>query len=307
MSGKPGFNIAAFDQARDWLEEHTNLEVISPPDLDSPEHKQKCLEDVDGATPPDGVTWIEYLTRDLQVIEREVDVMVLLPDWWKSAGSRIEVQAGLKLGLDFYEFNCSPVPRGRPEFLEPWTHEEVRGALHDPDGVPGYPPIDDKVHDEMLARIGLDDDGETPLSPQSAEPLKDATQVFIDGKKIGEWINATSPGEVRVTNEKTGGQKGRKPQRFELLPYGSLARIAEVYAHGAEKYEQHNWRKGYEWSLSYGAMQRHLAAWWEGEDTDPESGLSHLAHAGFHILGLLHFDAHDKYEELDDRPEVTHA
>lgn len=106
--------------------------------------------------------------------------------------------------------------------------------------------------------------------------------------------------EQRITNEVTGGEKGRKPQRFELLPWGALGRVAEVYAFGAEKYDEHNWRRGFDWSLSFGAMQRHLAAYWEGEDNDPESGLPHLAHAAFHVLGLLTFA--DECPELDDRP-----
>lgn len=80
----------------------------------------------------------------------------------------------------------------------------------------------------------------------------------------------------------------------------AVARIAEVYAFGASKYADHNWRKGYAWSLSYGAMMRHLAAFWEGEDSDPESGLSHLAHAGFHILALIHYADH--FPAKDDRP-----
>lgn len=105
--------------------------------------------------------------------------------------------------------------------------------------------------------------------------------------------------EERIVNEKTGGAKGRKPQRFELVPGNALGDIAEVYAFGSSKYEDNNWRRGYAWSLSYGAMMRHLTAFWEGEDLDPESGLPHLAHAGFHILALLTFMR--EQSDLDDR------
>jgi hypothetical protein len=110
--------------------------------------------------------------------------------------------------------------------------------------------------------------------------------------------------EVRVTDPRTGGEKGQKPRRFGLLPWDSLGKIAEVYHFGAQKYAPNNWRKGYAWSLSYEAAMRHLADWWEGEDNDPESGLPHLAHAGFHVLGLLVFAVcrRERYAELDDRP-----
>jgi nucleoside 2-deoxyribosyltransferase len=110
-------------------------------------------------------------------------------------------------------------------------------------------------------------------------------------------------GEERVVNEATGGEKGRKPQRYELVPWEAVGDIAEVYAFGASKYADHNWRRGYDWSLSFGALMRHLAAFWSGEDLDPESGLPHVAHAGFHVFALLVFMR--EHRELDDRFTTT--
>lgn len=111
--------------------------------------------------------------------------------------------------------------------------------------------------------------------------------------------------EERVTSS-TGGQKGKKSERYDLLPKPALDEIARVYAFGAIKYEDHNWRRGYDWSLSYAAAQRHLTAWWAGEDKDEESGLSHVAHAGFHIFAMLFFESLPEYAQFDDRykPEV---
>tara|TARA_R110000737_G_scaffold32008_2_gene50396 strand:- start:580 stop:924 length:345 start_codon:yes stop_codon:yes gene_type:complete len=106
--------------------------------------------------------------------------------------------------------------------------------------------------------------------------------------------------EVRITNPDTGGAKGRKLARHELLPPEALTAIAERFGLGAAKYEDRNWERGYDWSLSYGAMQRHLLAWWGGEDLDEEFGDSHLAAAGFHILVLLSFA--ENYPTGDDRP-----
>lgn len=107
--------------------------------------------------------------------------------------------------------------------------------------------------------------------------------------------------EVRTTSE-TGGEKGVKPEAWALLPSEALEEIARVYAFGADKYAAHNWRKGYEWSKSFSALCRHIFAFWRGEDLDPESGLSHLGHAGFHILGLLTFWLdREQYKRYDDR------
>ena len=95
--------------------------------------------------------------------------------------------------------------------------------------------------------------------------------------------------EKRITDPETGGMKGRKDERFDLLPWTAMEDVARVYGMGAEKYEDWNWAKGYDWSLSLGAAFRHMAAFGAGEDTDPESGLPHPAHAVFHMLALITF------------------
>lgn len=122
-------------------------------------------------------------------------------------------------------------------------------------------------------------------------------QVIV-GKSYG---NVLSTEEVRVTDPDTGGQKGMKPERHSLVPLKAVGMIARVYNYGAQKYAAHNWRKGYDWSLSYDACRRHLDAFWEGENLDPESGLPHLAHAGFHILTMLTFLLDKRYAAKDDR------
>jgi dATP/dGTP diphosphohydrolase len=93
--------------------------------------------------------------------------------------------------------------------------------------------------------------------------------------------------EVRITDPVTGGQKGQKPERFDLIPWDALEEVARVYGIGAKKYEDHNWLKGYRWSLSFGAMMRHAALAIIGEDRDKESGCLHWAHACWHCLTLI--------------------
>lgn len=130
-----------------------------------------------------------------------------------------------------------------------------------------------------------------------------ALEVYV-AQQLGKPILAypsLEPVEQRITS-KTGGAKGRKLQRFELLPWGALGEVAELYAAGATKYDDHNWRKGYPWSLSFGAMMRHAALWQEGEDVDSETGCHHMASVVFHALGLMHFRHH--YPEGDDRPNA---
>ena len=49
---------------------------------------------------------------------------------------------------------------------------------------------------------------------------------------------------------------------------------------GMLKYGRSNWRAaGVNATIYFDACQRHLTAWFEGEDIDSESGLPHMAHA----------------------------
>lgn len=106
--------------------------------------------------------------------------------------------------------------------------------------------------------------------------------------------------EVRAVDEKTGGQKGRKLSRFSLLPWDALWAIAEHFGIGASKYADRNWEAGYSWSWSADALQRHFAAWWQGEDRDPETGSLHITAVAWHAIVLLTYQL--RGIGTDDRP-----
>lgn len=109
--------------------------------------------------------------------------------------------------------------------------------------------------------------------------------------------------EIRIVNEKTGGEKGQKIERYDLIPVEELAEVARVYGKGAEKYAERNWSRGYDWGLSYASLQRHLNQFWAGESYDKESECHHLASVVFHALALMYFEKH--YPDLDSRDSNT--
>lgn len=104
-----------------------------------------------------------------------------------------------------------------------------------------------------------------------------------------EYFRATEglAEEVRITDALTGGQKGQKDAQLGAVDPRSLMEVAKVAGFGAKKYARYNFMRGYSWSLSYDALQRHLHAFWDGEDRDPESGQLHLAHAAWHCLAMI--------------------
>lgn len=108
--------------------------------------------------------------------------------------------------------------------------------------------------------------------------------------------------ETIVTDPTTGGKKGQKLPQIGAMDPLAILEVAKVAGFGAQKYARYNFMKGYAWSLSYDALQRHLHQFWARTDKDEESGLYHLAHAAWHCLALLTFVLRSK--GTDDRPEA---
>lgn len=101
-------------------------------------------------------------------------------------------------------------------------------------------------------------------------------------------------------NATTGGRKfdGGKLQ-YGLFPPLALKTVVDVLTFGAEKYEPDNWKHVPDAKRRYfDAAQRHLWAWKEGEQIDPESGKHHLAHA---LCCLTFLYEHDIMYSVDDK------
>ena len=100
----------------------------------------------------------------------------------------------------------------------------------------------------------------------------------------------TNEGEVRVVDEKTGGIKGQKLARFDLIPPEVEWALAEHYGRGCLKYQDRNWELGYKWSLSVGALRRHLSQWLMRESYDQETGGHHLIAVIWHATALFIYE-----------------
>lgn len=89
-------------------------------------------------------------------------------------------------------------------------------------------------------------------------------------------------------NKPLGRKFDTDKPRWELLPFKEVGEIVEILTFGAKKYEDENWKYVKPFKKRYlGALLRHITAWAEGEKKDPESGKSHLAHAGCCLLFLM--------------------
>lgn len=130
-------------------------------------------------------------------------------------------------------------------------------------------------------------------SEQMANQFMDAVYANVAATKgLGATPEAMANGGVKFDADKP---------RMDLLDSYAIAQLSLVLAFGAKKYDAHNWRKGIAKSRLIAAALRHLFAYLGGEDKDPETGLSHAAHAMcccMFLLGLEHrADLDDRWKE----------
>jgi hypothetical protein len=109
----------------------------------------------------------------------------------------------------------------------------------------------------------------------------------------------TDVNKIKESNPKDA--VGIKKVPFSTVPAPVIAELALALLEGSRKYRRHNYRAiGVRASVYYDACLRHLSAFWEGEDIDPDSGISHITKATACLVVLRDAMFLDKC--LDDRP-----
>ncbi len=127
--------------------------------------------------------------------------------------------------------------------------------------------------------------------------------AFLDKCTCGVWQRTMSKPPAVVETKETNPKDAAASNRVSLSLIPASARIAEALAftEGARKYGAYNWRVAGVCAHVYiDAINRHLERWWNGEECDPITSVSHLgsARAG---LGIL-IDAMACGKLNDDRP-----
>lgn len=97
-------------------------------------------------------------------------------------------------------------------------------------------------------------------------------------------------------------QASIKKAPLSYLPLTVISEVGVALLEGALKYGAFNFRAdGIHASESFNAAQRHLFAWWEGEDIDADSGLHQVTKAIAALVVLR--DAIMQGKILDNRPQ----
>jgi hypothetical protein len=108
--------------------------------------------------------------------------------------------------------------------------------------------------------------------------------------------------DKKETNPKDAVGTAKAP--LSTVPATVMLEIGLAMLEGARKYGRHNYRcAGVRASVYFDACMRHVMAFWEGQDADPDSGIHHLSKA---IAGLVVLrDSIGRGNWTDDRPPKT--
>jgi hypothetical protein len=93
--------------------------------------------------------------------------------------------------------------------------------------------------------------------------------------------------------------------KWSLVDFKSLEPMVSVLEYGANKYTtsecsgEFNWQRGLKTTEICESLLRHTFAYLNGEDIDPESGISHIGHMQCNTLFLSYMDRERK--DLDTR------
>lgn len=158
------------------------------------------------------------------------------------------------------------------------------------------------------------------FSKAAEDKIREARKLQKEQQRIwDEWQDSRIPNGVRIPQTlgetfdtrrvKVDEAKDTNPKDAigsDKLPMHLVSGIVKAYqaiAHflGNVKYGAWNYRaKGARASVYRAALDRHMDAWWEGEELDPTDGTPHLANALACINILI--EAKEAGKLVDDRP-----
>jgi hypothetical protein len=111
------------------------------------------------------------------------------------------------------------------------------------------------------------------------EMTDDAKTYKSEGKGPYKWEWRGPEWQRPLPDNNPKTEFGEAKPKMSDTPTYPITIMGQVFSGGAAKYGRFNWReKTVSSSVYYDAALRHLMAWFNREDLDPESGFSHLGH-----------------------------
>ncbi|MDR3472212.1 MAG: DUF5664 domain-containing protein [Devosia sp.] len=164
---------------------------------------------------------------------------------------------------------------------------------------------------DVRATVALDTSQDTNTRAMAASDhhmIADELAHRAAAQAVADAVEPAPPAPAPDPNE--GWKDDADKDRFDLIPAEAMFALARVLTLGARKYADRNWEKGFAYGRAFGALMRHMWAWWGGRtatrtnfllgDLDDEWKCSHLWHALCCLVFLVSFE--ERRIGTDDRP-----
>jgi hypothetical protein len=110
-------------------------------------------------------------------------------------------------------------------------------------------------------------------------------ETFIPDNKIEGDVYRAESGAIRSNDVHL---------RYDLIPVPAFRRLTKRYTDGAVKYGEHNWQKGFKWSVVFNHMMEHMMKFQNGEFPEDD----HLAAIAWGAFALMIYQS--THPELND-------
>ena len=182
----------------------------------------------------------------------------------------------------------------------PWHEEHCHAYEEDDDIEPNLYSEFENVGDVNSEEKGSGARYNKGKAPLNFIPFYQFLTVMTGYVKQNNYTHLKCIGLLEILSSWQRGEDSMV-RVMQGLDYSDMVASSPVWAYGAEKYAAWNWMKGMDWSVPIGCIMRHIAAIMvDGEDYDPESGLSHWGHVICNVQMLYHFTL--TYPEGNDQP-----
>lgn len=145
------------------------------------------------------------------------------------------------------------------------------------------------------------------ITKNTAEFKPIIPNLFGNGQ---DYVISGKDKSITVTTPNQAVKHDQDKPDYSLMPEAMMEEVAKVWTFGKKKYAAHNWTKGFAWTRPLAAALRHIFAFMRGENLDPESSCSHLAHAICCLSMVIHFQKYgtgtdDRYIEPNNNEKET--
>ncbi len=133
-----------------------------------------------------------------------------------------------------------------------------------------------------------------------------ANKTVIGQEEVEKMLSGVEDGaywkNMKEIEKENAWRWNKGKTEWSLIDFPSIEPLAKVLMYGKVKYAKDNWKKGWKRQDLVDSLLRHTLALSQGEELDPENGISHVGGVLFNAMALEYCKLNNKF--IDDESKV---